>query len=193
MSQLKRWCFTSMSCTPSFNGLCSFSWKWDRRVKCLLKRQTLHHRGQLHYIGPLTKHQSAVLEGSIFYLTANERKTCWHDWLGSGQRGSQYSTGQYSNVICPFTTTATGTCITLLNGSTKTQKGRGTIHWNDMIWRMGDRVGTRLTTASTVAYMTCYLEIPTKEVMLNQHIHNVCFENSGFLKQHKVIKFFSPY
>lgn len=105
-------------------------------VSVYLKRQTWHHRGQLHYIGPLTKHQSAVSEGSVFYLTANERKTCWHHRLGSGQGRSQYSThrGQFSNVICPFTTTGTGTSITLLNGSTKTQKDQALstkMTWSD--------------------------------------------------------------
>lgn len=31
MSQLKRWCFTSMSCTPSFSGFFSFSCRMTQR------------------------------------------------------------------------------------------------------------------------------------------------------------------
>lgn len=32
MSQLKRWCFTSMSCTPSFSGFFSFSCRMTQRA-----------------------------------------------------------------------------------------------------------------------------------------------------------------
>jgi len=32
MSQLKRWCFTSMSCTPSFSGCFSFSCRTTQRA-----------------------------------------------------------------------------------------------------------------------------------------------------------------
>lgn len=41
MSQLKRWCFTSMSCTPSFSGFFSFSCRTTQRagsVPCTQKR-----------------------------------------------------------------------------------------------------------------------------------------------------------
>lgn len=37
MSQLKRWCFTSMSCTPSFSGFFSFSCRTTQR------RGSVHH------------------------------------------------------------------------------------------------------------------------------------------------------
>lgn len=33
MSQLKRWCFTSMSCTPSFSGFFSFSCRMTQRPR----------------------------------------------------------------------------------------------------------------------------------------------------------------
>ena len=58
-------------------------------------------------------------------------------------------------------------------------------HLNQQICKLSNDY----TRASTVSYVTCYLEVPTKEVMLNQHIHSVCFQNSGFLKQHKVTNF----
>lgn len=37
MSQLKRWCFTSMSCTPSFSGFFSFSCRMTQRPR------SVHH------------------------------------------------------------------------------------------------------------------------------------------------------
>lgn len=40
MSQLKRWCFTSMSCTPSFSGFFSFSCRTtQRRGQCTTPRK----------------------------------------------------------------------------------------------------------------------------------------------------------
>lgn len=40
MSQLKRWCFTSMSCTPSFSGFFSFSCREAQRPGSVHRIQT---------------------------------------------------------------------------------------------------------------------------------------------------------
>lgn len=39
MSQLKRWCFTSMSCTPSFSGFFSFSCRTTQRTGSVHRTQ----------------------------------------------------------------------------------------------------------------------------------------------------------
>lgn len=115
MSQLKRWCFTSMSWTPSFKGLCSFSWekkgKHNVEINPKWDRVCLYHK-------------------------------LW------------------------------------VNNMTKTM----------LTWLMSSQTSLPNHDYTKASALTCrYLDVPTKEVMLNQHIHSFCFQKSWFLKQHEVI------
>lgn len=79
ISQLKRWCFTSMSCTPSFSGFFSFSCRMTQRPG------SVHHtqkRGgcvcrQPEHAKDLAPRQSSFLHFPPLHSWHRERPLVW--------------------------------------------------------------------------------------------------------------------